>query len=477
MTDIYHMTRILLLSIFLSLFFNIGLAQQEQYEWAFSTNQFDKANDFSDGYAIVKKKYKRGFIDRSGAVVIQPQYNIIDAFSENTASAGYVNYQTSESASGYINRLGEFVIEPQFEVTSPFQEGLACVKKNDRWGFIDHSGKFVIEAQFEEANVFSKGKAAVKKDGLWGIINTSGQFIIPPKYDYLLGFSEGLSAVYTEGKWGYIDQTGKMVIEAQFESAASFSDGRARVEMDRKFGMINSNGTYVIEPSFTMLHNFSQGFAVAKKNAEDLWGYINTNGEYVIAPEFELTYDFSENLARVRKNGKWGYINLKGNIAIDPVFDVAYDFKEGLARVKQGDKRGFIRYLPPKKEELVIDQPKAKPEELTVRDIKQGHRIVVKDSKITLSMIDHKKIDGDIISLNYNGKWLVRKQLLAKEPHKVDFEIDPLLEDNYILFYAENLGRNPPNTATIFIESGGEKQIIVLEADLNQCDIIRFEME
>ena len=128
------------------------------------------------------------------------------------------------------------------------------------------------------------------------------------------------------------------------------------------------------------------------------------------------------------------------------------------------------------KEEIVIDQPKAKPEELTVRKIKQGHYIKVKNPNIKLRIFDHKKIDGDIVSMNFNGKWAVREQLLGKEAHEVEITIDELIEDNYILFYAENLGRNPPNTATIFIEDGEDRQTIVLEADLNQCDIIHFEL-
>lgn len=153
----------------------------QQYEWAFTTNHFDKANDFSDGYAIVKKKMLRGFIDRSGAVAVKPQFNIIDAYSQNIASAGYVNYKTAESKSGYIDRSGKFVIPTLFEVTSPFQEGLACVKQKGKWGFINRTGKFVIPLKFEEANVFANGMAAVKLNEKWGIINTKGEFIIAPQ--------------------------------------------------------------------------------------------------------------------------------------------------------------------------------------------------------------------------------------------------------------------------------------------------------
>ena len=465
-------------SLLISLLFIPLTVPAQQYEWAFTTNQFDKANDFSDGYAIVKKKFLRGFIDRTGAVVVKPQFNIIDAYSEEVASAGFVNYQTADSKSGYINRAGEFVIPTRFEVTSPFQEGLACVKLDGLWGYIDRAGVFVIPPKFEEANVFANGMAAVKYKGHWGIINPTGAFIIPAQYDYLLGFSEGLCAVMKGDKWGYINKNGDIVVPIQYETASSFSDGRARVELDKLFGMIDHSGAYVIKPSYTMLHNFSHGMAVAKKSASDKWGYIDIAGNYVIAPAFDLAYDFSENLARVRKGSKWGYINLDGKLVIDPVFDVAYDFREGLARVKQGEKRGFIRYRPPLNEEIVIDQPKAKPEELTVRDIKQGHYIKVKSDSLSIHVYDHKKIDGDIISLNYNGKWLIQKHKLTGKRHVIKLNIDPFLEENYVLFYAENLGRNPPNTAAIVILDGiGEEQQIVLEADLNQCDIIYFERE
>ena len=93
-----------ILLIFLS---NILLAQN--YEWAFTTNQYDRCNDFSDGLAIVKKGFKRGYINREGQVHLEPQFNIIDAFAEGTASAGYTDFKTMDSESGFINRAGEFV--------------------------------------------------------------------------------------------------------------------------------------------------------------------------------------------------------------------------------------------------------------------------------------------------------------------------------------------------------------------------------
>ena len=64
---------------------------------------------------------------------------------------------------GFIDKSGKVVIEPQFDNAEPFSEGLACVEKDGKWGFIDKSGKMVIEPQFDGASDFSEGLAKVKR--------------------------------------------------------------------------------------------------------------------------------------------------------------------------------------------------------------------------------------------------------------------------------------------------------------------------
>ena len=66
---------------------------------------------------------------------------------------------------GFIDKSGKVVIEPQFDDAGAFSEGFACVEKDDKWGFIDKNGKVVVEPQFDYAREFSEGFAQVKKDG------------------------------------------------------------------------------------------------------------------------------------------------------------------------------------------------------------------------------------------------------------------------------------------------------------------------
>ena len=102
------------------------VSAQQSYKWAFTTNEYKRTSDFSDGLAIAQQGFKKGYINRQGQVHTPPTFNIIDAYSEGVASAGYTNFKTMDSESGFIDRTGNFVIQPQFEVTSPFQDGIAC---------------------------------------------------------------------------------------------------------------------------------------------------------------------------------------------------------------------------------------------------------------------------------------------------------------------------------------------------------------
>ena len=86
-----------LLILLISTIFLKPLIAQQNFEWAFTTNQYDRCNDFSDGLAIVKVGFERGYITREGKIHIQPKFNIIDAYSEDVAKEGkrlYGNFKS-----------------------------------------------------------------------------------------------------------------------------------------------------------------------------------------------------------------------------------------------------------------------------------------------------------------------------------------------------------------------------------------------
>ncbi|MBV9957180.1 MAG: WG repeat-containing protein, partial [Acidobacteria bacterium] len=122
-----------------------------------------------------------------------------------------------EGKLGYMDRKGAVVIEPQYDDAWEFSEGLAYVKAGNRRGVIDRSGKMVVElTQVDFASPFTEGLASVQTGGTQprrGFIDKTGKLVIAPQFDSVESFGEGLAVVMIDRKYGFIDKTGKVVIE------------------------------------------------------------------------------------------------------------------------------------------------------------------------------------------------------------------------------------------------------------------------
>ena len=72
---------------------------------------------------------------------------------------------------GFVDNSGVMQIQPQFENARSFSNGLAAVKVNGKWGYIDLQGKLVIKPQFEDAKDFStSGTAFVNTGKEWELL-------------------------------------------------------------------------------------------------------------------------------------------------------------------------------------------------------------------------------------------------------------------------------------------------------------------
>ncbi|MEH1906742.1 WG repeat-containing protein [Nostoc sp.] len=87
---------------------------------------------------------------------------------------------------GYINKEGNLIIEPQFDEADIFSEGLAPAQMGGKWGYINQFGEFVIPPDLDFAKPFSEGIA---------LVNVGGEL----KQDKEQG-----KAYFMGGKWGYI---------------------------------------------------------------------------------------------------------------------------------------------------------------------------------------------------------------------------------------------------------------------------------
>jgi hypothetical protein len=196
---------------------------------------------------------------------------------------------------GYIDKTGKVVIAPQFFIAQDFAEGLAAVRveetSDSKYGYIDRTGQVVIPLRFHQAGSFAEGLPAVETsarvvgnqvvDIAWGFIDKAGVLKIPDRYNFAGNFSEGLArvAIKLGVSVGYIDRGGKMIIPARFTQAWDFSDGLAAVCSDECF-YIDRSGSAVLK-NFHAWWPFSDGLTVI--GLRDPQVYIDKKGR-VIAP-------------------------------------------------------------------------------------------------------------------------------------------------------------------------------------------------
>lgn len=201
------------------------------------------------GLFPVQKDSLWGYIDTTGTLIVEPQFDRAWRFSGSRALI------RSGSRYGYIDPAGRTVVEPRFEDAWHFSEGLAPVQIDDQWGFIDTSGTVVVDPRFElapgvvEEGATDKEFRLARIDGQYGYRDGNGEVVIAPRYDQAWYFAEGLARVRVGDQWGYIDRSGNMVIEAQFAQAWDFNGGLARVQTSEGIGYIDHGGRYVWTPS------------------------------------------------------------------------------------------------------------------------------------------------------------------------------------------------------------------------------------
>lgn len=106
-----------------------------------------------------------------------------------------------------------------------------------------------------------------------------------------------------------------------------------------------------------------------------------------------------------------------------------------------------------------------------------NHRKTVEiyEPAITIYVWDADKVDGDIVSLQYNGEWLLRNFPITKSRKEIYLEFVEGGE-NQLILYAENEGKYPPNTAAITFFDGKQERNLKLSSDKATCGSLRFKL-
>lgn len=91
-----------------------------------------------------------------------------------------------------------------------------------------------------------------------------------------------------------------------------------------------------------------------------------------------------------------------------------------------------------------------------------------------LAFYDNGEIDGDSISVFYNGKMVLANKRLSDKPISLTLTLDNNVQENTVTMYAENLGSIPPNTALMIVTDGNKRYEVRIESDTEKSGSVIF---
>ncbi|MEO7801330.1 MAG: hypothetical protein ABIR81_04990 [Ginsengibacter sp.] len=100
--------------------------------------------------------------------------------------------------------------------------------------------------------------------------------------------------------------------------------------------------------------------------------------------------------------------------------------------------------------------------------------IEIEQPTFTVQLYDNGEIDGDSVSLYYNGSLLASHKRLTDKPITFTLSLENMTGDNELTMFAENLGTIPPNTALMIVNDGDKRYEVRITSDTQKNGTIAF---
>ena len=113
-------------------------------------------------------------------------------------------------------------------------------------------------------------------------------------------------------------------------------------------------------------------------------------------------------------------------------------------------------------------------EKLTDRGRNVLKKISINQPNFKVDLYGDGEVDGDIVSVYYNGKSVVNNKKLTEKPLSLNLTADPSRDENELLIYAENEGDIAPNTALMIVTEGNNRNEVRITADSKKNGVVLF---
>ncbi|PWK26609.1 hypothetical protein LV89_02458 [Arcicella aurantiaca] len=107
------------------------------------------------------------------------------------------------------------------------------------------------------------------------------------------------------------------------------------------------------------------------------------------------------------------------------------------------------------------------------RKVVVKHHYRITENELQIQLYDHENEDGDVVSVCFNGQYLIEKHSLTQKPKILILKFLPN-QQNVLTVFAHNTGKEGANTSAIRFMLNGKMQEIILYADKKESEGIEF---
>lgn len=324
---------------------------------------YDSYADFyEDGVVVIRKNNKEVLIDTTGKEIIGENHSYQE-IKENFPYDHVLSIQKNNKWAFFDlkgNPLTPFIFDEMypakhctFQPNLWFYKGLIVVQKGDEYGVINEKMDFEVPWNSYQwvSPLSSSGVMIVKKNNKFGLLNYQLELIQPVEFDTISNIpTYELEQNYysfwgkRDGKYFIFDTLGLWIDKIEYESLKLLHTNFYLVAKNGKSLILDKNGRNILEDKEYICEDWN-GFIVKK---DSKIGLIDLNGNTIIPFEYEDINSDDENRIFVKKDSKWGVVTNKNKIIIPCIYDyIAYAWDDDQDEshnyiVVQNDKFGKI---------------------------------------------------------------------------------------------------------------------------------------
>jgi hypothetical protein len=181
---------------------------------------------------------------------------------------------------GFINDSGKVIIEAQFDFVGSFgEDGLAMAKKKGVFTLVDRSGWQLSPDNAQEVKMMGNSLFLVKMNNRWGLMNKQKEFLVPPIYSELqLLNKQLLAAKNEENKWGCLRINSDTICDFVCEHIYRKSNGWIQAKSGKQTSCYNENGLRLFSNE-NDVQLLDDNYFLFKEDG--LWGVKNKMGDVV----------------------------------------------------------------------------------------------------------------------------------------------------------------------------------------------------